>query len=178
MLPTALVPGSRRRRQRRAFTPIEIVIVLFLLVLILGVAVPSFSGQMANHQLQTSFDRFETLVAEAQRHSVAEHRPYALVWARDGSVGLYPADLPAAGRKKQSPAAALPAAGSPPLRRDERYSLVRDASLSDHPADVWTFWPTGNCEPVGVRYEGPHGHWEAVYNPLSVRADLRSFIVR
>ena len=175
--PVAIVPGSWRRRPR-AFTLIEITIVVFLLVLMLGVAVPSFSGQMATRQLQKSFDRFDALVTEAQRHSVAAHRPYTLVWTRDGSVGLYPADLPADGRKKQAPTATLPAAGSPALDRDERYTLVRDASLSDHPAEVWTFWPTGNCEPVDVRYEGPHGHWEAIYTPLSVRANVRTFIVR
>ena len=170
-------PGSLPRRQR-AFTLIELSIVVFIIVLLLGVAVPSFSGQMASHQLQKTFDRFDALVAAAQQHSVAEHRAYTLVWARDGSVGLYPADLPAADRKKRGPAAALPAAGSPVLRGDERYTLVRDASLSDQPAPVWTFWPTGVCEPVGVRYEGPHGHWEADYNPLSVTANLRSFIAR
>ena len=93
-------------------------------------------------------------------------------------MGLYPADQPAADRKKRGPAAALPATGTPPLRDGEHYTLVRDASLSDQPAAVWTFWPTGNCEPVGVRYEGPRGHWEAVYNPLSVTATVRTFIAR
>ena len=173
-----VVLGPFPPRRQRAFTLIEIIIVVFLIVLMLGVAVPSFSGQMANHHLQKSFDRFDALVTEAQKRSVAERRPYALVWARDGSVGLYPADLPAADRKKQGPAVVLPAADSPSLREGERYSLVRDASLSDHPAEVWTFWPTGNCEPVGVRYQGPHGHWEAIYNPLSVRATFNSFIAQ
>ena len=171
------VPGFRARRQG-AFTLIEVAIAVFLILLILGVAVPSFTGQLANNQLQGTFDRFDALVAEAQKRSVGEHRPYTLVWTRNGIVNLFPADQPADDRKKRGPAAALPATGSPALREGERYSLVRDASLSDHPAEVWTFWPTGVCEPVNVRYEGPHGRWEAVYNPLSVRGTLRTFVAR
>ena len=65
-----------------------------------------------------------------------------------------------------------------PAARDEHYRLLRGASLATDPASVWTFWPTGNCEPVNIRYEGPAGQWEAVYNPLSATANLHTFIAR
>ncbi len=164
-------------RRQRAFTLIEITIVIFLILLVLGVAVPSFSGQLARQRLERTFDRFDALAATAQKHSVAEHRAYALVWSRDG-IGLYPADLSASERKKHDPTAVLQAEGSA-TARDERYILVRDASLnSGEPANIWTFWPTGNCEPVVVRYEGPSGHWEAIYNPLSARGTVNKFIAQ
>lgn len=163
--------------RQRAFTLIEITIVIFLIMLLLAVAVPSFSGQLSRQRLERTFDRFDALAATAQQRSVAEHRSYVLVWTRDGSIHLYPADLPASERKKHDPTAVLNLTGGPSAR-DEHYALVRDASLSNDPVNVWTFWPTGNCEPVVVRYEGPGGHWEAVYNPLSVKATLNTFIAR
>ena len=77
-------------------------------------------------------------------------------------------------RRKHSPARST----GPATARTEHYTLVRNSALSKDTANVWTFWPTGNCEPVGIRYEGPSGKWEAVYNPLSAKADLHTFIAR
>ena len=174
MPPTVDLP---RRPRGAAFTLLEIVIVISLVLLLLGVAMPSLSGQFSRQRLQGAFDRFDALATTAQKRSVSERRPYTLVWTRDGVVAVYPADLPANERKKHDPAASLVPAG-PTTARTEHYTLTRDASLTADPAGVWTFWPTGNCEPVSVRYEGPSGHWEAVYNPLSAKADLKTFIAR
>ncbi len=164
-------------RRQRAFTLLEITIVVFLILLLLAVGMPSLSGQLSRQRLQGTFDRFDALAATARKRSVAESRAYTLVWTRDGSVQLYPADLAADERKKRGPTDSLVPAGNS-ADRDERYTLVREASLANNPANVWTFWPTGNCEPVAVRYEGPSGKWEAVYNPLSATASLNTFIAR
>ncbi len=164
-------------RRQRAFTLLEITIVIFLILLLLGIAMPSMSGQLSRQRLQGTFDRFDTLALTAQKRSVAEKRPYTLVWTRDGTVQVYPANLPADERKKHGPTAALVPAG-PTTARTEHYALARTAALAADPAGVWTFWPSGNCEPVDVRYEGPAGRWEAVYNPLSAKADLKTFLAR
>ena len=164
-------------RRPRAFTLLEITIVICLILLLLGVALPSITGQLSRQRLQKTLDNFDALALAAQKRSVAEKRPYTLVWTGDGDIQVYPADLAADERKKRGPTAALVPAG-PSTARDERYTLVRDAALASNPAGVWTFWPTGNCEPVSVRYEGPSGHWEAAYNPLSAQADLKSFVAR
>ena len=177
MFPAVAAVLPRRPRAAAAFTLLEITIVIFLILLLLGVAMPSISGQFARQKLQNSFDRFDAVATAAQKRSVAEKRPYTVVWQREGILGVYPADLPADERKKQSPAASLVPAG-PTTARTEHYTLSRTASLTADPAGVWTFWPTGNCEPVHVRYEGPSGHWEAIYNPLSARAELKTFIAR
>ena len=170
-------PAVDLPRQQRAFTLLEITIVVCLILLLLGIGIPSISGQLSRQRLQRTLDNFDALAMTAQKRSVAEKRPYTLVWTREGVIQVYPADLPADERKKRGPTATLVPAGSS-TARDEHYTLVRDAALANHPAEVWTFWPTGNCEPVNVRYEGPSGHWEAVYNPLSARANLKSFIAR
>ena len=161
------------RHERRGFTLIEICVVLFLAVLLLSVAIPSLSGQLARRHLQEASDRLDALADRARERSVSENRPYVLVWEKGGAVSLYPADASDVVRNNNGPVSALK-----PIRPDERYTLVRGASLTARPAAEWTFWPSGNCEPVSVRYEGGNGEWEASYNPLSGRSVFTRFIAR
>ena len=144
-----------------------------LAVLLMAVAVPALAGQLARQKLQGAFDRFDTLVGVARERSVKNGKPYVLVW-RKGGVYLYSSDLSAEDRRKQGPTASedftAPSAGT--------CSIVRGSSLTAQPAPEWTFWPTGNCEPVTIRYEGPGGHWEAAYNGLSGEGTFTSFIAQ
>src|SRR6266699_1370233 len=59
-------------RPRRAFTLIEIVITVFILMLVLLLAVPSLNGVLADKRLRRSLDGFNNLVRQAQERSVAE----------------------------------------------------------------------------------------------------------
>jgi prepilin-type N-terminal cleavage/methylation domain-containing protein len=164
-----------RLRPRRAFTLLELCVVMFIAVVIMGMALPSLTGQAAQNRLQKTFDRLDALVVEAQRRSVLEGKPHVLVWNQRGIVRLYAAaDAAREERRKVSPLATLtPAEGS------ESYTLDRGASLSPgKPSSAWTFWPTGNCEPMTVRFDGAAGQWEAVYNPLSARANMTRFVTR
>ena len=162
-----------RRSTRPGFTLLELCIVMALAVLLLAVAMPSLSGQLARKRLQDSFDRFDALVGEARRHSVAAGKPFVLVW-RKGGIFVYPSDQSDEDRRKDGAAAALDFSGA----SDGQCELLRGASLTADPAPEWTIWPTGNCEPVVVRYEGPPGNWEASYNGLSGQATLNKFIAR
>lgn len=161
------------RRDRRGFTLIEICIVLFLAIVLMSVAIPSLSGQLSLRRLQEASDRLDALAARAREHSVSEGRPYLLVWEKGGGIALYPADASVAARNKVGPVSALT-----PTARNEHYTLFRGASLSPNPAPEWTFWPTGTCEPVTVRYESQGGEWESVYNPLSGRGTFTKFVAR
>ena len=67
-------------RNFRAFTLIEIVISVFILMLMLMLAVPSLNGVLADRRLRRSLDSFNQLVHQAQERSLAEHRPYLLIW--------------------------------------------------------------------------------------------------
>lgn len=158
---------------RDAFTLLEICIVLALAVLLVSIAMPSLAGQMGRKRLQNTFDRFDTLVGEARQRSATERKPYVLVWKK-GGVALYPADLNAEERRKAGPAALADFSGA----GSGVCSIVRGASLSAKPAPEWTFWPTGNCEPVTVRYEGPEGTWETAYSGLSGVGTVNTFLVR
>ena len=172
----------RRRspsRRQRGFTLIEITIVICLILLLLGIGGAEFFGPTLAAAVARKPSTVSTPWPPPRNTAASPNTgPTPSSGMRDGSVGLYPADLPAAERKKHDPAALLNVA-SPLAAHGERYILVRDASLNGgNPASVWTFWPTGNCEPVVVRYEGPSGHWEAVYNPLSARATFNQFIAQ
>ena len=156
------------RPPRRGFTLLELCIVLALAVLLIAVAMPSLAGQMSRQRLQNTFDRFDSLAGEARKHSVTDGKPYVLVW-RKGGVYLYPADLSVEDRRKNG--ALAYADFSDPSEGE--CALVRESSLTAKPAPEWTFWPTGNCEPVLVRYHGAAGSWEAAYNGLSAQGDLQ-----
>ena len=161
------------RRAGEGFTLIEMCLVLFLAIMLISIAIPSLGGQMARRRLQEASDRLDALATRARERSVSENRPYQLVWEKGGAVALYPADASEAARRKVGPVSALT-----PTASNERYTLIRSSSLSATPAAEWTFWPTGNCEPVSVRYEGSAGEWEAVYSPLSGRGNFTRFVAR
>jgi type II secretion system protein H len=157
---------------RRGFTLIEMCVAIFIAALLMAVALPSVTGQMGRQRLQQAFDRFDSLVTQAQRRSVQERKPYLLVWDDEGAIRLYPAEWTAKERRAGSVAALMPTAGS------EQYTLDRESSLSRAPAASWIFWPSGNCEPVNIDFKSPNGTWTAQYNPLSARGTLTRFIVR
>src|ERR1700730_16897300 len=78
--------GRTRPVASRAFTLIEIVIAVFILMLLLLLAVPSLNGVLANRRLQRSLDGFNNLVRQAQELSVAQRRAYLIVWSKKGII--------------------------------------------------------------------------------------------
>ena len=68
-------------RPNRAFTLIEIVLAVFILMLLLSLAVPSLHGVLADRRLRRSLDSFNDLVRQAEELSVKEQRSYVMVWA-------------------------------------------------------------------------------------------------
>src|SRR5260370_16776555 len=70
----------------RAFTLIEIVITVFILMLVLLLAVPSLNGVLADKRLRRSLEGFNNLVRQAQERSVAERRAYLIVWREKKAV--------------------------------------------------------------------------------------------
>src|ERR1043166_234885 len=70
-------------REDRAFTLIEIVLSIFILMLLLLLAVPSLHGVLAERRLRRSLDSFNDLVRQAEELSVKEQRSYVIVWAEN-----------------------------------------------------------------------------------------------
>ena len=154
-------------RTSRAFTLIEIVIVLFILMLVLLLAVPSFTGVLADRRLRRSLDSFNNLVHLAQQRSLAEHRAYLITLGKK-SVELRAEAL----LKDESP---QPIAQFP-LGAGEVVKFVLPAALVKNPPPEWIFWPTGTCEPAEVQFSGYDGTWTASFSTLTAQPNLKNYV--
>lgn len=157
------------RRSAQAFTLIEIAIAVFILLLLLMLAVPSLNGVLADRRLRRSLNAMNDLVRQAQEHSVAERRPYLIVW-NDKSLALRAESF----AKDEDPA---PVA-TMQLQKGDAFTLALPAALEEEPPPAWIFWPSGTCEPAVVAYKGPDGSWSAKYSALTARAELASYATR
>lgn len=138
-------------------------------MLLLTLAVPSLTGVMADSRLRRSIDNFNNLVNQAHERSVAEHRPYLIVFGAESievrpEVILEDDDL--------EPTAALP------LRKGDGMRLSFPAALAKDPPPEWIFWPSGACEPAIVEFVGRDGTWTANYSALTARPELTKYAAR
>lgn len=156
-------------QRARGFTLIEIALAIFILMLLLMLAVPSFTGVIANRRLKESLDGFNNLVRQAQERSVTERRPYLIVWGNNNVV-VRPEAF-AEDEEAKAKAEFRTSRGS-----TLRLSLPV-ALMEKYPAE-WIFWPSGACEPAIVRFQGPAGSWTANYSPLTGRPEITSYAVR
>ncbi len=156
-------------RSKRAFTLIELVISISILLLIMAVAVPSLRGVLADRRLRRSVDGFTALVQQAQQLSTQERRSYLIVWGKD-QISLRPESF-AKGEAKE-PRSVLS------LNKNEAFTLKLPAALMKKPPAEWVFWSSGNCEPAIVSYQGPDGSWTAQYSPLTARSEFLRYATR
>jgi prepilin-type N-terminal cleavage/methylation domain-containing protein len=153
----------------RGFTLIEIALAIFILLLLLVLAVPSFSGVIASRRLKQSLDEFNNLVRQAQERSVTERRAYLIVWGKNNVI-VRPEAF-AEDEEAEAKAEVRPTRGS-----TLKLSLPT-ALAEEHPAE-WIFWPSGTCEPATVHFRGPAGSWTANYSPLTGRPEITSYATR
>ena len=153
----------------RAFTLIEIVLAVFILMLLLLLAVPSLSGVLADKRLRRSLDGFNNLVHQAQERSVTERRPYLIVWSKKG-VSLRPEAFAKGEAIKPTTEFAV--------GREDTLKITLPAALTKNPAAEWIFWPSGTCEPATVQFRGTAGSWTANYAALTARPELANYAAR
>lgn len=78
--------GVRRSPRRRAFTLLEVILVIGVLVILLGLTLPDFSGALTAEQLPESGARCKALLSMCRAQAMNESRRYR-VWIRpDGSI--------------------------------------------------------------------------------------------
>ncbi|MEP6603108.1 MAG: type II secretion system protein [Spartobacteria bacterium] len=153
----------------RAFTLVEIVIAIFILMLVLLLAVPSLNGVLADRRLRRSLDSFGNLVHTAQERSVSEHRSYLLI--QDGPNFIV---RPEIFTKEEKPFNAAQFQFS----RDVAIKFSFPAALTRNPPTEWIFWPTGTSEPAIVQFTGRDGKWTASYSSLSAQPELLKYAAR
>ena len=156
-------------QRARGFTLIEMALAIFILLLLLMLAVPSFTGVIANRRLKQSLDEFNDLVRQAQTRSVTERRPYLIVWSKN-NVAVRPEAFAEDEEVK--------AKAEFRLSRGSTLRLSLPVALMDKYPAEWIFWPSGACEPATVRFQGPAGSWTANYSPLTGRPEITSYAVR
>ena len=156
-------------QRARGFTLIEIALAIFILMLLLMLAVPSFTGVIANRRLKESLDGFNNLVRQAQERSVTERRPYLIVWGNNNVV-VRPEAFAEDEEAKAKAEFRTSRGGT--LRLSLPVAL-----MEKYPAE-WIFWPSGACEPAIVRFQGPAGSWTANYSPLTGRPEITNYAVR
>lgn len=132
-------------------------------------AVPSFSGVIANRRLKQTLDEFNNLVRQAQTRSVTERRPYLIVWGKNNVVAR-----PEAFAEDEE----ANAKAEFRLTRGSTLKLSLPVALAEKYPAEWIFWPSGTCEPATVRYQGPAGSWTANYLPLTGRPEITNYAVR
>ena len=153
----------------RGFTLVEIVLAVFIMMLLLGLAVPSLTGVLADKQLKRSLDGFNNLVRRAQERSVAERRPYLIVWSKNKVVAR-----PEVFAEDEEVKATAEFA----LGRGEVLKLSLPVALMNKYPAEWIFWPSGACEPAIVQFNGRSGSWTANYAPLTARAQVTNYVPR
>jgi type II secretory pathway pseudopilin PulG len=156
-------------QEKRAFTLIEIVMAVFILMLLLLLAVPSLHGVLTDRRLRRSLNAFNDLVHQAEERSVKEQRSYLIVWA-DKKVELRPEAFTK--DEEVKPTAELD------LGRDEVLKLSLPAALVKSPPGEWIFWSSGTCEPATIEFRGASGSWKATYSPLTARPELTNYAAR
>ena len=156
-------------RRRGGFTLVELAIAVAILVLLMMLAVPSMNGVLADRRLRKSLDGFNAIVREAQERSVMERRAYLIVWG-DGKVGLRPEGL----LKGETPEPAVKLT----LAKKESLKVSFPAALAEDVPPEWIFWPSGNCEPAVVSFQGKDGKWTARYSALTARSETVSYVAK
>ncbi|MDQ2867077.1 MAG: prepilin-type N-terminal cleavage/methylation domain-containing protein [Verrucomicrobiota bacterium] len=154
-------------QKTRAFTLVELVIVLFITLLLISVAVPSLRGVLADRRLRASLDEFNRLAQTAHERSLAERRSYLVVWG-DREITVRPESAADNGEV----IAAMRITG------DEHWQLDFPAALQRDAPPEWIFWPSGNCEPVRISFSGKEGGWTAEYSPLAAAGNLVAYAPR
>ena len=156
-------------RRYRAFTLIEIVFAIAILMLVLLLAVPSLTGVLADRRLRRSLDTFNDLVHQAQERSFVEHRNYLITW-NDKKIEVRPEVF----QKGEEPKAIAQFQ----IRRTDNLKVNFPAALIKSPPAEWIFWPSGICEPAIVQFAGRDGVWTADYSGLSTQPELTKYAAR
>lgn len=164
--------ASMRLRHKSGFTLIELMVVILVSVLLLTLAVPSLDGLFREQALEAKLESMTKLVQRARWQAIEQEAPVRIIFTN--KLVFILAELNAA---ENSRAASLQFGPSEvKLGEDEslviekRYQLEQTSS-----SDSWTFWPSGNCEPTTVSYEGPQGTWTLAFDPLSANHRIEKF---
>ena len=135
--------------RRDGFTLLEICLVIMIVLLLVGLTVPSVNGLLAEQRMKKTFEQFDDFVRKAQLRAVTERRAMVMIWDGEG-ITVQPDEPTAedsAGEGDYFPFA------------EGTIALERPAALEKKPPVEWLFWRSGTCEPAILHFEGSSGSW-------------------
>lgn len=143
------------RAEQRGYTLIEIALVLAIMVLIIGAAIPLSSGFMREQRLRDPVRELLILAKTARTEAMTTGRPTGVVFGKNGYGLLRP------GADEASDTYKLP--------RGMSYSIRPFGSEKTAKPDgqTWIFQPTGLCEPITFRLEEDDAWIEVAFDPLT-----------
>ena len=154
--------------RRAGFTLLEICMVIVIILLLFGLAVPSINALFAEQRMKKTFEQFDDFVRRTQMRAATERRAMVMIWDGEG-ITVQPDD------PKEDDAASE---GDYFAFTEGTFALERPAALEKKPPVEWLFWRSGTCEPAIIHFEGQAGAWSVQYDPLTVRATFLAQEIR
>jgi len=152
-------------RPPRGFTLIEIAIVLAIIVLIIGAAIPFSSGFMREQRLRDVVRELLVLAKTGRAEALSTGRASAVIFDKDGFALARP------GAEETSDGFTLP--------RGMSYVLVPfgEEKAVKPEGQRWIFQPTGLCEPVTFRVEEDEAWMSVTFDPLTAGIAEESYYI-
>ena len=151
--PTTLL--DQRGGRRAAFTLIEVIMAMTIILLVIGVAVLSISGVRDEDKLRRAASMIETTARQNLLQALNSQQTVRM----ELSAGAFGASDEFNGMLQ------VRRVGEKVFRKPRR-------------GEAWEFSPTGICEPIEVRISGPAGQIEIGFDPLTACAKRKSIQVK
>lgn len=148
-----------------AFTLLEMTVVMFVMAVIVGISVYSFSGVTEEEILRRPASEFQRMVMEAMRRASLEEAPQTIAFTSSGFMMRFLQE--ADGRSTAEDGRAWVRRVEVP--EDMRISLRRWRARDFKPAmgQQLVIAPSGLCEPLTIRFERGASWLELSLDPLS-----------
>lgn len=153
-------------RKQSAFTLLEIVMVLAIVSLLIGAAVPEISSMMLAEKLKAPARELEAMAVTARCNALAEQRPYQII-------------LNQAGFRLERPG------GKAPM---QEFHMAKDVvfEMASWPEEkwgrpeshIWYFPPSGLCEPIRVMFRKGDSYFMQKYSAVTGWDQEESFFIR
>jgi hypothetical protein len=152
----------------RAFTILEMVIVLAITVLLIGAATPAITGMMRAEQLKAPARELEAMAITARCNALAEQRPYQIVITGTGFTleRASGKDAGVIGQYKLPESVEFEMASWPA----EKWGKPR--------RHVWYFGPSGLSEPIRVMFRKGDSYFSQKYSAVTGWDQEESFMIQ
>jgi Tfp pilus assembly protein FimT len=154
--------NKKPARSGQGFTMVEIAMVLLILILIAGMALPATSGLIARQRLRAQARALQDYAITARKLAVTEDRPCEIIL----NAGGFSLERMAPGEKGKGDKVAAVGLASNVVYTVQHWG---DDKFAKPDGESWVFRPDGLCEPIRVHFENKDGWIEYTFNPLTAR---------